>query len=148
MGSVYIGAQILVIMLFSDSRELSQCELRNLKLFFNVCLASRFKDIYLIEAEWHIDTSINLTINGSDNDLSPDRRQAIIWTSVGIFLIETLGTNFSDILTKINAFSFKKIHIKMSSGKWLPLCLSLNVLKMMRLPSSWMNVAVEKANYK
>ena len=29
----------------------------------------------------------NLTIIGSDNGLSPGRRQAIIWTNVGILLI-------------------------------------------------------------
>ena len=59
----------------------------------------------------------NLTIIGSDNGLSPGRRQAIIWTNPGILLIGPLGTNFSEILTKIPAFSFKKMHLKMSSGK-------------------------------
>ena len=34
---------------------------------------------------------------GSDNGLSPGRRQAIIWTNDGILLIEPLGTNFSEI---------------------------------------------------
>ena len=42
----------------------------------------------------------NLTIIGSDNGLSPDRRQAIIWTNAGILLIGPLGTNFSEILIK------------------------------------------------
>ena len=46
-----------------------------------------------------------LTIIGSDNGLSPGRRQAIIWTNAGILLIRTLGTNFSEIL-KQNSFSF------------------------------------------
>ena len=55
-----------------------------------------------------------LTIIGSDNGLSPDRRQAIIWTNDGILLIRTLGTNFSEILCKIHSFSFSKIHLKMS----------------------------------
>ena len=32
----------------------------------------------------------NLTIIGSDNGLSPDRRQAVIWTNVGILLIGPL----------------------------------------------------------
>ena len=36
----------------------------------------------------------NLTIIGSDNDLSPGRRQAIIWTNAGILLIGPLGINF------------------------------------------------------
>ena len=69
-----------------------------------------------------------LTIIGSDNGLSPDRRQAIIWTNAGILLIGPLGTNFSEIFIGIHKFSFKKMHLKMSSGKWRPFCLGLNVL--------------------
>ena len=69
-----------------------------------------------------------LTIIGPDNGLSPGRRQAIIWTNAGILLIRTLGTNFSEILSEIHSFSFKKIPLKMSSGKWRPFCLGLNVL--------------------
>ena len=42
-----------------------------------------------------------LTIIGSDNGLSPGRRQAIIWTNAGILLIGPLGTNFSEILIEI-----------------------------------------------
>ena len=67
----------------------------------------------------------NLIIIGSDNGLSPGRRQAIIWTNAGILLIGLLGTNFSEILTEIHIFSFKKMHLKMSSAKF---CLGLNVL--------------------
>ena len=69
-----------------------------------------------------------ITIIGTDNGLSPGRRQAIIWTSVWILLIGPLGTNFSEILIEIYAFSFKNRHLKMSSGKWRPFCLGLNVL--------------------
>ena len=65
---------------------------------------------------------------GSDNGLSPGRRQAIIWTNDGILLIGSLGTNFSQILIKMYTFSFKKMHRKMSCGKWRPSCLGLNVL--------------------
>ena len=49
-----------------------------------------------------------LTIIGSDNGLSPDRCQAIIWTKAAIVLIGPLGTNFSEILIEILSFSFKK----------------------------------------
>ena len=42
-----------------------------------------------------------LTTIGSDNGLSPDRRQAIIWTNAGILLIGLLGTNFSEIFIEI-----------------------------------------------
>ena len=72
----------------------------------------------------------NLTIIGSDNGLSPSRRQAIIWTNDGILLIEPLGTKFSEILIAIQTFSFKKIYLKISSAKWRPSCLGLNVLIM------------------
>ena len=69
-----------------------------------------------------------IIIIGSDNGLSPGRRQAIIWTSAWIFWIEPLGTNFSEISIEILQFSFKKMHLKMASGKWRPFCLGLNVL--------------------
>ena len=69
-----------------------------------------------------------LTIIGSDNGLSPGRCQAIIWTNAGILLIKPCGTNFNEIWIKIKQFSFKKMRLKMSSGKRRPFCLSLNVL--------------------
>ena len=71
----------------------------------------------------------NLTIIGSDNGLSPDRRQAIIWTSAGILLIGPLGTNFSEIWIEILKVSFIKMRLKVSSAKWRPFCLGPNVLK-------------------
>ena len=45
-----------------------------------------------------------------------------------MLLIETLGTNFSEILILIHKVPFKKMHLKMSSGKWRPFCLGHNVL--------------------
>ena len=66
---------------------------------------------------------------GSDNDLSSGRRQAIIWTNAGILFIQTLGTNFSEILSEIHAVSFNKMHLKMSSAKWRQFCLGHNVLR-------------------
>ena len=88
--------------------------------------------IYMTLTHWgrvtHIYVS-KLTIIGSDNGLSPGRRQATIWTNGGILLIGPLGTNFREILIEIQSFSFKKTHLKMSSGKWRPFCLGLNVLR-------------------
>ena len=69
-----------------------------------------------------------LTIIGSDNGLLPGQRQAIIWTNVGILLIIPLGTNFSEILIEIYTYSFKKMHLKISSRKWQPYYLGLHVL--------------------
>ena len=69
-----------------------------------------------------------LAIIGSDNGLSTDRRRSFIWTNVGILLIWHLGTNFSEITIEIYTFSYKKMHLIMSSGKWRSFRLGLNVL--------------------
>ena len=79
----------------------------------------------------------NLTIIGSDDGLSPKRRQAIIWTNAGILLIGPLGTNFSEISIGIQTFPFKKMHFKMSSAKWRPFCLGLNVLTFTWTENIW-----------
>ena len=78
-----------------------------------------------------------LTIIGSNNGLSPGRRQAIIWTNAGILLIRPLGTNFSKSLIGIQTFSLKKMHLKMSSAKWRPFRLGLNVLRALSCKSSF-----------
>ena len=69
-----------------------------------------------------------LTIIGLDNGLSPGRRQAIIWTNAGILLIQTSGTNFSEIIGEIHSFSFSKMYLNMSSAKWRLFGLGLNEL--------------------
>ena len=71
-----------------------------------------------------------LTMIGSDNGLSPDPRQAFIWTNARLLLIGPLGTNFSEILIEILTFPFKKMHLKMLSAKRGPFCLGLNVLNL------------------
>ena len=87
--------------------------------------------LHIILTHWGRVTHIcvvELTIIDSDNGLSPGRRQAIIWTNAGVLSIGPLGTNFSEILFEIYTFSFKKMHLKMSSAKWRPFCFGLNVL--------------------
>ena len=37
---------------------------------------------------------------------------AIIWTNAEILLIRILGTNFIEIISEMNAFSFKKMNLK------------------------------------
>ena len=71
----------------------------------------------------------NLTIIGSDNGVVPGRCQAIILTHAGILSIVLLWTNFSEISIEIHIFSFKKIALEMSSGKWRPFCLCPDVWK-------------------
>ena len=76
-----------------------------------------------------------LTIIASDNGLSPGRRQAIIWNNAGILSIGLFGTKFSEILIEILTFSLKKMRLKVSSAKWWPFCLGLNVLTRLALES-------------
>ena len=78
-----------------------------------------------------------LTIIGSDNGLSPERRQAIIWTKAGILLIGPLGTHFSGTSIEIYVFSFKKMHLKMLSAKWRLFRLGLNELTESAKLSQW-----------
>ena len=70
---------------------------------------------------------------GSLNE--PPLFQTMVWHLAGakplsesICLIRPLGTNFSEILIEIHMFLFKKMHLNISSGKWRPFCLGLNVL--------------------
>ena len=69
-----------------------------------------------------------LTIIVSHNGLAPGQRQAIIWSNDGILLIGPLGTSFNEILIEMRIFSFKKMGLEVSSAKWRPFCLGLNVL--------------------
>ena len=103
--------------------------------FVTLLYVQQFVWVKLIEAEWRIYASLNRAIIGSDNGLSPVRRQAIIWTNVGILLIGPLGTNFCEILIGIQTFSFKKLHLKTSSAKWRLFCFGLNELKTLAISS-------------
>ena len=61
--------------------------------------------------------SVNWIIIGSGNGLSPVRRHAITWTNADLLSTGLLGTSFSEIWIGILSFSFKKMHLKMSSAK-------------------------------
>ena len=73
-----------------------------------------------------------LTTIGSDNGLSPGRRQAIIWINAGLLSVGPLGTNFGEVWIEILPFSFKKIHSKMCSAKMAA------ILSRMGAGMSWM----------
>ena len=87
-----------------------------------------------------------LTMTGSDNGLSPGRHQTIIWTNAGILLIGPLGTNFSENLVVILTFSFTKMRFKVSSAKWRPFCLDLNVLTCTAKGNTWSMVEHSRFN--
>ena len=87
----------------------------------------KYKWFFLYHVKWSIYSLVSYVIIGSDNALSPDQLQAIIWTNAEMLLIQNLGTNFSEILSKIHTFSLKKMPLKIASAEWLQFCLSLNV---------------------
>ena len=73
-----------------------------------------------------------LTIIGSDNGLSPNRRKAISWTNGGILLIRSLETNFSAILSEIYIFfnqenSLENVVWKMASILSRPQCVKCDL---------------------
>ena len=107
------------------------CETGKLPKFIENTNILTSKNMELLLTYWGRVTHIcisKLTIIGSDNGLSPGRRHAIIWTNAGILSIGPLGGNFSEISIEFHIFSFKKMHFKMTSRKWRPFCLGLNVL--------------------
>ena len=62
-----------------------------------------------------------LTIIGSDNGLSPGRRQAIIWTNASILLIWPLGTNVSEFPHLAIVVS-PRLEVESSGHAWLDGC--------------------------
>ena len=52
---------------------------------------------------------------GSDNGLSPGCHLAIIWSNAGKLLTRTVGANFSEILSKIETYLLRKMHLKMAA---------------------------------
>ena len=128
------------LLFFSVRRSMRSCSGKGLDIWWEQNINNRLIDCRSVsQFLWCIETLIpwgrvthicvsNLTSIGSDNGLSPDRRQAIIWTNAGILLTGPLGTNFNEILIGIQKFSFNKMHFEVSSAKWRPFCLGLNVL--------------------
>ena len=69
-----------------------------------------------------------LTIIGSDNGLSPGRRQAIIWTNAGMLLIGPIGVISDEISIMKYLHSWKSIS-RCCLEKWRPFYLGRNGLK-------------------
>ena len=104
--------------------------LKLLRLFdsFSIIKMSIFFSYFITHWCWVTQICISkLIIIVFVNGLSPSWCQAFIWTNATILLIWSLGTNFSEILSEIRTFSFKKIHFNISSVKWQQLCFSLTV---------------------
>ena len=92
--------------------------------------------IYLIFPWCRINASVKWVSIGSCIALSPVRCQAITWTHAGLLSIGLLGTNFSEI--RILSFSFKKMHLKLSSAKMAA------ILSRGRYVSTWVSMWCDK----
>ena len=102
------------------------------------CQSNDTSPINCILTHWGRVTHIcvgNLTIIGSDNGLSPGRRQAIIWTNDGKLLIGPLGNFNRNLNIFIQENAFENVVWKMSAVLSWPQCVkwkclhTLNVLK-------------------
>ena len=130
-----ISVQIMVWCHHAPSHYLRQCwpsfmtPLDHNNWIVKCQFSSMMNKLFLTHWGWVTHICINkLTIIGSDNGLSPGRLRAIIWANAGLLLIGSLGTKISEILIEVHTSLFKKIYLKMSSAKWRPFCLYLNVL--------------------
>ena len=86
-------------------------------------------------------------IIGSDNGLSLRRRPVTIRTNARTLLIRNLETEFSEIWSMIYTFSCKKMHLKMSSGKWRQFCLGLDVLSLFYVCSLWCYLSFSSTSF-
>ena len=95
-------------------------------------LHSLYKELILIQEAWlwalkqmdiHCGNSVILMMMCFvDWQISHIRHQAIIQTNAGSLSIGILGINFSEILIKLQNFSFTKMHLNISFAKWWPFC--------------------------
>ena len=88
-----------------------------------IAMMAKPHKLYQLISSWcHIYVSMNWVSIGSGNALSPVGCQAITWTNADLLSIVPLGMNFSEIWIEIQSFSFAKMHLKISHGKWRPFC--------------------------
>ena len=66
--------------------------------------------------------AVNRGSIGSGNGLLSVRLQAITWTNADFLSIGTLGANVTEFQIGIRDFSFMRMHLKILSVKWHPLC--------------------------
>ena len=99
------------VLLFFLNMAFQNCILKPYRASLCTPGGTRYVKKMIVLTHWGRVTHIcvgNLTIIGSDNGLSPGRRQAITWTNVGILLIGPLGTNFGEMLSKFMHFHSRK----------------------------------------
>ena len=91
------------------------------------CVIFKHSSVISFLTYWgRIYASVIYAIIGSDNGLSPARHQAVIWTNTSKVSIRPEGTYFSEIVFKIQKFSFKEMPLETSSAPTLswPKCVN------------------------
>ena len=79
-----------------------------------------------------------ITIIGSDNGLSPGRRQAIIWTIAGILLIEPRGTSFNrNSIIFIHENEFESVVCEMAAILFRPQCVKALPVGTISVTGKW-----------
>ena len=113
---------------------------RNRKNYYGIYILTK---VYSCLTHWSRVTHIcvsKLTIAGSDNGLSPGRRQAIIWTNAGIMLIRPkLQWNFNrnynvfiqenefeNVVCEVAAILSRPQLVKICFGNYMPECCFFN----------------------
>ena len=138
-GIVKFSYLVLDTVIFLDFGSL-ECNLKSISLFYN-------RDQLELDV-WRLDTHIWLSVgcNFSIHDLvaksvwidrhwNRGKTEWIVKTHWGRLAHICISkptiswTNFSEVLTKIQTVSFKKMHLKISYAKWWPYRLGLNVLR-------------------
>ena len=71
---------------------------------------------------------MNRIIIGSDNVPVACSARNHFLTNADLLSIRSWRTYFSELLVEIQKSSFKNMHLKISSAKWLSFCLGLNEL--------------------
>ena len=99
---------------------------------------------YLLDL-FHIYTSYQATIEGMSCVmlfflLNNKNFGGILRMQAFQLLTGILATNFSEILIKIQKFSFTKMHLKLSFAKWLPFCPGIDELNNVEIALMRLNV--------
>ena len=82
---------------------------------------------------WDLETETHICVNKLSRHwfrywLVHVRCLAIIWTDVGLLSMGPWRSYFNKILIKIQQFTLKRMHVRMSSAKYWPSYLGLNML--------------------
>ena len=97
----------------------------------------------------------NLTIIGSNNGLSPGRRQAIVWTNTGKLFIRTIGKNSVKFQSKFRHFhkknAFENVIWKITAILFHPQCVNgrgpCTLLPVPILTAVWLLLMINISTY-